>query len=330
MKNRVIGAGNAALEVSEIGLGCMGMTYAYGAGDPEQIRATLDRSIELGATFWDTSDSYGPYTNEELLAPYVQKYRNHVVIASKFGQQLFDDGSRGVNGRPEYVRSACEDSLMRLGIETIDLYYQHRIDPSVPIEDTWAELSNLVSEGKIRFLGLSEASEDSIRRAHAVHPVTALQTEWSLWTRDVEENGILAATRELGIGFVPYSPLGRGFLTGAIASNAQISDDDSRKRWPRFQDEAIAANQAILDALQVIAKRVEASLAQVAISWLLAQGENVVPIPGSRKVSHLDENCASATVELTDSDVAKLNESIHVGATSGLRYPAAMMKSIQT
>jgi aryl-alcohol dehydrogenase-like predicted oxidoreductase len=329
MKNRVIGSGKAALEVSEIGLGCMGMTYAYGASDPEQIRATLGRSIELGATFWDTSDSYGPYTNEELLAPYVQKYRNHVVIASKFGQQFLADGSRGVNGRPEYVRSACEDSLRRLGIETIDLYYQHRVDPSVPIEDTWAELSNLVSEGKIRCLGLSEASEDSIRRANAVHPVTALQTEWSLWTRDVEENGILAATRELGIGFVPYSPMGRGFLTGTITSNAQIADDDGRKQWPRFQDEAITANQKILDAMQVIATRLHASLAQVAIAWLLAQGENVVPIPGARKINHLEENCAATSVELLASDVEKLNDSIRVGATSGLRYPAGMMKSIQ-
>ena len=183
----------------------MGMTYAYGAADPEQIRATLDRSIDLGATFWDTSDSYGPYTNEELLAPFVQKYRDKVVLASKFGQQFFADGTRGVNGSPEYVKQACDESLRRLGIETIDLYYQHRIDPNVPIEETWGALAELVEEGKVRFLGLSEASVESIRRAHAVHPVTALQTEWSLWTRDVEVNGILAATRELGIGFVPLS-----------------------------------------------------------------------------------------------------------------------------
>jgi aryl-alcohol dehydrogenase-like predicted oxidoreductase len=330
VKSRTIGSGNAALTVSEIGLGCMGMTYAYGVADPDQIRATLDRSIDLGATFWDTSDSYGPYTNEELLAPFVQKYRDQVVLASKFGQQFFDDGTRGVNGSPEYVKHACDESLRRLGIETIDLYYQHRIDPTVPIEETWGALAELVQAGKVRFLGLSEASAESIRRAHAVHPVTALQTEWSLWTRDVEVNGILAATRELGIGFVPYSPLGRGFLTGAIKSNEQIASDDGRKQWPRFQDDAIQANQQILHSLQDIAGRVDATLAQVAIAWLLAQGDNVVPIPGARKVHHLEENCAATDIELTASDITALSESIHAGVTSGLRYPAAMMKSIQT
>lgn len=328
MSSRTLGTGSAALDVSALGLGCMGMTYAYGASDEAACLATLDRALELGVTFLDSSDSYGPYTNEELLGPFVQRHRDEIVIASKFGQEFRADGTRGINGRPEYVRAACDASLQRLGIETIDLYYQHRIDKSTPVEETWGALSELVAEGKVRHLGLSEASADTIRRAHAVHPVTALQTEWSLWTRDVEVNGILDAVRELGIGFVPYSPLGRGFLTGTITTNSDLTADDGRRSWPRFQDDALAANMGIAQAVRDVAARVGATPAQVALAWLLAQGADVVPIPGARKITHLEDNCAAVDVRLTADDVAELDLAAPVGAATGGRYPDALMTSI--
>ena len=328
MPFRTLGSHASTLSVSSIGLGCMGMSYAYGASDETSCLATLDRALDLGVTFFDTSDSYGPYVNEELLGPFVQRHRAQVVIASKFGQEFRADGTRGVNGRPEYVRAACEASLLRLGIDTIDLYYQHRIDKTTPVDETWGALSELVAEGKVRYLGLSEASEATIRKAHAVHPVTALQSEWSLWTRDVEVNGILATVRELGIGFVPYSPLGRGFLTGAITSNADLSFDDGRRSWPRFQDDAIAANMGIARAVGEVADQIGASPAQVALAWLLAQGGDVVPIPGARKVTHLTDNCAAVDVQLADIDVAFLSSSAPVGSAVGGRYPDALMKSI--
>lgn len=328
MPFRTLGSHASTLSVSSIGLGCMGMSYAYGASDETSCLATLDRALELGVTFFDTSDSYGPYVNEELLGPFVQRNRAQVVIASKFGQEFRADGTRGVNGRPEYVRAACEASLLRLGIDTIDLYYQHRIDKTTPVDETWGALSELVAEGKVRYLGLSEASEATIRKAHVVHPVTALQSEWSLWTRDVEVNGILATVRELGIGFVPYSPLGRGFLTGAITSNADLSSDDGRRSWPRFQDDAIAANMGIARAVGEVADQIGASPAQVVLAWLLAQGGDVVPIPGARKVTHLTDNCAAVDVQLADIDVAFLNSSAPVGSAVGGRYPDALMKSI--
>lgn len=316
------------LRVSAVGLGCMGMTYAYGASDEQSNLETLRTALDIGVTFWDSSDSYGPYTNEELLAKVLPGNRERIVLASKFGQQFFPDGTRGVNGSPEYVRQACDASLQRLGTDYIDLYYQHRIDKSVPVEETWGAMSELVAEGKVRYLGLSEASANTIRRAHSVHPVAAVQTEWSLWTRDVEVNGVLDATRELGIGFVPYSPLGRGFLTGTITSNADLAQDDGRRAWPRFQDEAIAANQRIADLVADIARRLNATSAQVAIAWLLAQAPDVVPIPGSRKVTHLRDNTGAVHLTLSSEDLAELDAGAPVGAAVGSRYPEAMMKSI--
>jgi len=316
------------LTVSALGLGCMGMTYAYGASDEASNLATLRESLELGVTFWDSSDSYGPYTNEELLAKVLPGNRDSIVLATKFGQQFFPDGTRGVNGRPEYVRSAIDASLQRLGTDYVDLFYQHRIDKNVPIEETWGALSELVAEGKVLHLGLSEASARTIRQAHAVHPVAAVQTEWSLWTRDVEVNGVWATTQELGIGFVPYSPLGRGFLTGTITSNADLADDDGRRSWPRFQDDAIAANQKLADLVATIATRLGATPAQVAIAWLLAQGPHVVPIPGARTIAHLRDNAAAVHVTLTQEDLAELDAGAPVGAAVGARYPEAMMKSI--
>ena len=325
---RELGDGSAALTVSALGLGCMGMTYAYGAADEAESLRTLARSFDLGITFWDTSDSYGPYTNEELLSKAIPANRSMVTIASKFGQEFRADGSRGINGRPEYIRRALDGSLQRLRTDYIDLYYQHRVDPTVPIEETWGALSELVTAGKIRYLGLSEASPATIRRAHTTHAVTALQTEWSLWTRDVEANGILATTRELGIGFVPYSPLGRGFLTGRITSPSDLAEDDGRRSWPRFQPDALDANRAIADAVREVATRLESSPAQVAIAWLLAQGLDVVPIPGARKVHHLEDNVGALTLTLDDDALSELDSAAPVGGTVGERYPAPMMKSL--
>lgn len=329
MRTRILGSGSAALEVSTLGLGCMGMSFAYGAADEEQSLATAERALDLGVTFLDTSDSYGPYANEELLARVLRRRRNEVVLATKFGQRFHEDGRRTIDGSPEYVRQACEASLRRLGIDTIDLYYQHRIDRTVPIEETWGALSDLVSEGKVRFLGLSEASPESIERAHAVHPVTALQTEWSLWTRDVESDGVLATVRRLGIGFVAYSPLGRGFLTGTIQSKEDFADDDGRRAWPRFQDDAIEANRHIVDAVRTVAESLGATPAQVALAWVLSRGDDVVPIPGSRKVAHLEDNVAATSIALTAEQQAALDQAAPVGATVGTRYPEALMGALR-
>lgn len=329
MRTRILGGGSAALEVSTLGLGCMGMSFAYGAADEEQSLATAERALDLGVTFLDTSDSYGPYANEELLARVLRRRRNEVVLATKFGQRFHEDGRRTIDGSPEYVRQACEASLRRLGIDTIDLYYQHRIDRTVPIEETWGALSDLVSEGKVRFLGLSEASPESIERAHAVHPVTALQTEWSLWTRDVESDGVLATVRRLGIGFVAYSPLGRGFLTGTIQSKEDFTDDDGRRAWPRFQDDAIEANRHIVDAVRTVAESLGATPAQVALAWVLSRGDDVVPIPGSRKVAHLEDNVAATSIALTAEQQAALDQAAPVGATVGTRYPEALMGALR-
>lgn len=326
--HRRLGSESASLEVSALGLGCMGMTYAYGSSDESESLRTLARSLDLGINFWDTSDSYGPFTNEELLSKALPADRAAVTIASKFGQEFRADGSRGINGRPEYIRSALEGSLHRLGTDYLDLYYQHRIDPSVPVEETWGALSELVTEGKVRYLGLSEASAETIRRAHSVHPVTALQTEWSLWTRDVEGNGILETTRELGIGFVPYSPLGRGFLTGTITSPDDLAEDDGRRSWPRFQPDALQANKAIAEAVRSVASRLGASPAQVAIAWLLAQGSDVVPIPGARKVHHLEDNTAALDFTLDPDTIMELDTAAPIGAAVGDRYPAPMMKAL--
>jgi aryl-alcohol dehydrogenase-like predicted oxidoreductase len=328
MDARTLGTGAAALEVSALGLGCMGMTFAYGRSDAQESLRTLERAIDVGVTLIDSADSYGPYTNEELIAPVVQRRRSEVVIATKFGQRFHAAGSRTVDGHPDYVREACDGSLRRLGVDTIDLYYQHRVDRSVPIEETWGALAELVAAGKVRHLALSEASAESIRRAHAVHPVTALQTEWSLWSREVEDNGILATVRSLGIGFVPYSPLGRGFLTGAITSKADLAEDDGRRTWPRFQEEAMAANRAIVDGVRTVADEIGATPAQVALAWVLAQGDDVVPIPGSRKVPHLEDNVGAAGIVLTAEQIGRLSAAAPIGGTSGTRYPEAMMGAL--
>ncbi len=326
--DRTLGTGPAALNVSAMGLGCMGMSFAYGSADDATSLATVNRALDLGATFLDTSDAYGPFTNEELLSGVLAERRDEITLATKFGNRWLPDGTRTVDGSPEYVRAACDDSLRRLGIDVIDLYYQHRVDRSVPVEETWGALHELVEAGKVRFLGLSEASPETIRRAHAVHPVTALQTEWSLWTRDVEENDVLATVRELGIGFVAYSPLGRGFLTGAITANTDLPADDGRRSWPRFQDEALAANQAILDGVIAVAEEAGATPAQVALAWVLARGDDVVPIPGSRHIRHLEDNVGALDLHLSEDQLTRLDEAAPVGAAVGSRYPEAMMKSL--
>ena len=328
MHTRVLGSGPAALEVSTVGLGCMGMTFAYGHSDEGESLATVRRALELGVTMLDTSDSYGPYTNEDLLSQVLRDHREEIVLATKFGQRFHEDGRRSIDGHPDYVREACDASLRRLGVDHIDLYYQHRVDRSIPIEETWGALSSLVQEGKVGYLGLSEASAESIRRANAVHPVTALQTEWSLWTRDVEADGILATVRELGIGFVAYSPLGRGFLTGRIQSPNDLAEDDGRRNWPRFQEEALAANQAIVDGVAQVAAELGATPAQVALAWVLAQGPDVVPIPGARRRPHVEENIAAASIALSTDHVERLDRIAPVGSAVGERYPAAMMGSL--
>jgi len=328
MHTRMLGTGSASLEVSELGLGCMGITYAYGKTDQDEARATVEQAIDLGMNMLDSSDSYGPYTNEEFLAPIIAGNRDRLVIATKFGQRFHEDGRRSIDGHPYYVRSACEASLRRLGVECIDLYYQHRVDRSVPIEETWGALSALVQEGKVRRLGLSEASAESIRRAHAVHPVTALQTEWSLSTRDVEANGILATVRELGIGFVAYSPLGRGFLTGGIQSPEDLPVDDGRRTWPRFQAEALEANRSILAGVSEVAQDLGVTNAQVALAWVLAQGLDVVAIPGARSRAHLGDNAAATGISLSAQQLALLDAAAPVGETTGGRYPDALMGSL--
>ncbi len=312
------------LSVSPLGLGCMGMSEFYGgadARDEEESVRTVHRALDLGVTLLDTADMYGPFTNERLVGRAVGSRREEVVLATKFGNERREDGTRRVNGRPEYVRAACDASLERLGVDHIDLYYQHRVDASVPVEETWGAMSELVTAGKVRFLGISEAAPETIRRADAVHPVTALQTEWSLWTRDVESDGVLETVRELGIGFVPYSPLGRGFLTGAITSPDDFAPDDFRRSNPRFQGEAFAQNLRMVDRVRALADEKGCTPAQLALAWVLAQGPDVVPIPGTTKVSRLEENVGALDVRLTAQDLARLDEAAPAGATAGERYP---------
>jgi len=312
--------GSEGLEVSAEGLGCMGMSEFYGSADEGEAIATIHRALELGVDFFDTADMYGPFTNERLVGRALAGRRDEVVIATKFGNERREDGSWvGINGRPEYVKRACEASLERLGIDTIDLYYQHRVDTTTPVEETWGALKELVEEGKVRHLGISEAAPATIRRAHAVHPVTALQTEYSLWSRDPERE-LLATTRELGIGFVAYSPLGRGFLTGAIGSADDLPEDDFRRRSPRFVEGNFEQNRARLAAVEEIAAAKGVTPSQVAIAWVLAQGDDVVPIPGTKRVRYLEENVAAAEVELTPDELARLDEAFPVGATAGERY----------
>jgi len=306
----------------------MGMSEFYGEADERESIAVIHRSLELGVNFLDTADMYGPFTNEVLVGRAIRDRRNGVVLATKFGNERRPDGSWiGVNGRPEYVRSCCDASLQRLGVDHIDLYYQHRVDPEVPIEDTVGAMSELVEAGKVRALGLSEAAPETIRRAHTVHPITALQTEYSLWTRDVE-SGILATVRELGIGFVAYSPLGRGFLTGSFRTIDNLADNDFRRMSPRFQGENLDANLAIVDRVNEIAGERGATPAQLALAWVMAQGDDIVPIPGTKRLSYLEQNIAAAELELTPEDLARLDEAAPPGVAAGTRYPEWAMPAL--
>ena len=316
------------LEVSALGLGCMGMSEFYGAGDDGESLSVIHRALDLGITFLDTADMYGVGRNEELVGRALKGRRDRVVLATKFGNVRGANGERlGINGRPDYLRRACDASLKRLGVEHIDLYYQHRVDPNVPIEDTVGEMGRLVEEGKVRFLGLSEAGPETIRRAHATHPIAALQTEYSLWSRDPEAE-ILPTLRELGIGFVPYSPLGRGFLTGRFQKTEDLPDDDFRKSSPRFSPENFGRNLKLVDTVKAIAKRKNAAPSQLALAWVLAQGDDIVPIPGTKRMRYLEENAEAVYVELTADDLAEIDEAFPAGAAAGERYPEAGMKAV--
>ena len=309
----------AQLEVGAVGLGCMTMTAIYGPADDRESVRTIRRAAELGATLIDTSDIYGNGSNEQLVGQALKGIRERVVLATKFGN-IRRDGKPDVDGRPEHVRAACEASLERLGVETIDLYYQHRVDPRVPIEDTVGAMAELVRAGKVRFLGLSEAAPATIRRAAAVHPIAALQTEYSLWTRDAEAE-VLPTCRALGIGFVPYSPLGRGFLTGTLASPDDLAANDRRRQHPRFAAKNFTHNAELLGSLRAVAAAHGATPAQVAIAWLLRRGDDIVPIPGTKRVARLEENAAAAELALTDQDMTRLNAAFPPGVTAGDRYP---------
>jgi aryl-alcohol dehydrogenase-like predicted oxidoreductase len=318
--------GTQGLEVSAMGLGCMGMSEFYGRADEGEAIATIHRAIELGVDFLDTADMYGPFTNELLVGRAIADRRDRVVLATKFGNERREDGSWvGINGKPEYVRRACEASLQRLGVEHIDLYYQHRVDKTVPIEETVGAMAALVEEGKVRHLGLSEASPQTIRRANAVHPISALQTEYSLWTRDVEAE-VLPTVRELGIGFVAYSPLGRGFLSGRFRSPDDLPADDFRRNHPRFQGENFQRNLELVERVREIAEEKGVTPGQLALAWVLAQGKDIVPIPGTKRRAYLEENVAATEIELTADDLARLDEAAPPGVTSGDRY--ADMSSI--
>ena len=321
--------GSQGLEVSSEGLGCMGMSEFYGPSDETEAIATIHRALDLGVTLLDTADIYGPFTNERLVGRALAGRRGEVMLATKFGNERREDGSWiGINGRPEYVRAACEASLERLGVETIDLYYQHRVDKTVPIEETVGAMAALVGEGKVRYLGLSEASPATIRRAHAVHPISALQTEYSLWARDPEKE-ILPTVRELGIGFVAYSPLGRGFLAGRFRGPDDLRDEgDFRSRHPRFQDDNLARNLELLRRLEEIAADKGVTSAQLALAWVLHRGADVVPIPGTKRRRYLEENVAAAALELSDDELERLDRALPPGATAGQRY--ADMKSIDS
>jgi aryl-alcohol dehydrogenase-like predicted oxidoreductase len=314
--------GGQGLEVSEQGLGCMGMSEFYGTRDEGEAIATIHRALELGVTFLDTADMYGPFTNERLVGRALAGRRDRVVLATKFGNERSEDGGWiGINGKPEYVRAACDASLERLGVETIDLYYQHRVDTTVPIEETVGAMAELVAAGKVRYLGLSEAAPETIRRAHAVHPITALQTEYSLWSRDPED-AILPTVRELGIGFVAYSPLGRGFLTGRFRSADDLEEEDRRRNFPRFRTESFSHNFALVQAIQELAEEKGATTGQLALAWVLARGDDVVPIPGTKRRAYLEENAAASDLRLTDEDVARLEDAFPPGAADGDRYPS--------
>ncbi len=325
MKTRRLG--RQGPEVSAVGLGCMGMSEFYGARDDAESIATVHRALELGVTFLDTADIYGPHTNEELVGRAIRGQRDRVVLATKFGivRDPNDPGKRGVNGRPDYIRACCEASLRRLGVDVLDLYYQHRVDPATPIEETVGAMAELVKAGKVRYLGLSEASAKTLERACAVHPITALQTEYSLWTRDPEAE-ILAACRRLGVGFVAYSPLGRGFLTGAIQKPEDFAEDDFRRFNPRFQGENFVKNLALVDRVKALARRKDCQPSQLALAWVLAQGDDVIPIPGTKRRRYLEENIAAVDISFAAAELAEIDAVFPPDAAAGLRYTEEMMK----
>ncbi|MBB6365280.1 MULTISPECIES: aldo/keto reductase [Xanthomonas] len=330
MQTRTLGRNGP--RVSALGLGCMGMSAFYGGrSDDAAAIAVIHAAIEHGVSLIDTADMYGPHTNEVLVGKALAGRRDQVVLATKFGIKLDpnDPAARGIDGRPEYVQSACEASLRRLGVDHIDLYYQHRVDPNVPIEDTVGAMARLVEQGKVRFLGLSEAAAGTIRRAHAVHPITALQSEYSLWSRDPEHDGVLETVRELGIGFVPYSPLGRGFLTGAIRSPEDFEADDYRRHSPRFQGENFARNLQLVERVRELAQAKGVTPGQLALAWVLAQGEDLVPIPGTKRLAYLEENLGALQVKLSAEELAQIEAIFPADAAAGHRYPAASRGALQ-
>jgi aryl-alcohol dehydrogenase-like predicted oxidoreductase len=325
--------GKSDLHVSALGLGCMGMTWAYGSGDPREGLRVLHRYVERGGNFLDTAEVYGPYDNEMLVGRFLKEVdRSAIVVATKFGFKIdpADKMARGVDSSPANIRKVCDESLGRLGIERIDLFYQHRVDPGVPIEDVIGTLADLVRAGKVRAIGLSEAGPATLRRANAVYPVAALQSEYSLWSREVETNGVLATVRELGIGFVPYSPLGRGFLTGAIQKPSDMEANDWRHTNPRFQQEAMEQNQRLVDHVKTLAARKGCTPAQLALAWVLAQGDDVVPIPGTKRVKYLEDNLGAINVQLTRAEIEEINRLFPVGVAAGERYTDGGMKLVET
>jgi len=317
------------LEVSALGLGCMGMSNTYGKADRTESIAAISRALDVGMTFLDTANIYGLGHNEKLVGEAIAGRRDQIVLATKFGIVVDADGNRGINGRPDYVITSCDESLARLGVDYVDLYYQHRPDPAVPIEETVGAMAQLVTQGKVRHLGLSEAGVDTLRRASAVHPITALQSEWSLWTRDIEAE-VLPVARELGIGIVPYSPLGRGFLTGAITDVASLDEHDFRRSNPRFQAEHFSQNLAIVAEVRLLAEAKGVSPGQLALAWLLAKGDDIVPIPGTKRVAYVEENAASCEIELNAEDISRLEAVTPVGAFAGARYPDMRLANADT
>ncbi len=326
MEQRALG--KQGLKVSALGLGCMGMSDFYGSGDEKESISVIHRALELGVNFFDTADMYGPFTNEKLLGKAIAGKRDQVILATKFGNVRAEDGSfLGISGKPDYVLKACDASLKRLGVDHIDLYYQHRVDTTVPIEDTVGAMAQLVKQGKVRYLGMSEAAPDTLRRAHKVHPISALQTEYSLWSRDPEEE-VLPTVRELGIGFVPYTPLGRGFLTGRYRRIEDLEPNDWRRHNPRFQGENFTKNLQLVDKINELAVRKKVKASQLALAWVLAQGKDLVPIPGTRHVKYLEENIAAADLQLSPEELREIDTIAPKGAAAGTRYPEAGMKSV--